>query len=94
MVKIIGEKGTLEVENPFFRRDGVPSRLNLYINDVAETVVIGNFNHYVCQVDAFCQAALNQLATPTPLDDALANMKVIDAIFLSEQENTWVNIPN
>lgn len=94
MVKLIGEKGTLEVENPFFRRDGVPSRINLYLNDVPETVVIGNFNQYLCQVDAFCQAALNQLAAPTPLEDALANMKVIDAIFVSDRENTWVDIPN
>ena len=92
MVKIIGDKGTLEVENPFFRREGIPSRLFLYRNDVAETIVIGSFNHYVCQVDAFCQAALNQLAAPTPLDDALANMKVIDAMFTSASENAWDDI--
>lgn len=92
MVKIIGDKGTLEVENPFFRRDGIPSRLFLYRNDVAEIIVIGSFNHYVYQVDAFCQAALNQLAAPTPLGDALGNMKVIDAIFASDRAKAWVNI--
>jgi hypothetical protein len=51
------------------------------------------FNHYVSQMDAFCNAALNQLAAPTPLIDALANMKVIDAVFASTSENAWVNIP-
>lgn len=93
MVKIIGDKGTLEVENPFFRRDGIPSRLLLYQYDVAETITIGEFDHYVCQVDAFCNAVLNQLATPTPLDDAFGNMKVIDAVFASDREKTWVSIP-
>jgi len=93
MVKIIGDKGTLEVENPFFRRDAIPSRLILYRNDVAEVISIGQFNHYVCQLDAFCQAALNQLAAPTPLLDALGNMQVIDAIFASDREKTWVSIP-
>jgi predicted dehydrogenase len=93
MVKIIGDKGTLEVENPFFRRDGIPSRLFLYRNDVAETIVVGEFNHYIYQVDAFCQAALNRLKAPTPLVDALENMRVIDAIFASDREKTWVDIP-
>jgi predicted dehydrogenase len=93
MVKIIGDKGTLEVENPFFRRDGIPSRLLLYRNGVPETIVIGTFNHYVCQLDAFCQAALNGGAAPTPLEDALMNMKVIDAVFASDRENAWVSIP-
>ena len=81
------------MENPFFSREGIPSRLTLYRNDIDETIVVGEFNHYVCQVDAFCQAALNQLSAPTPLADALENMKVIDAIFTSASENAWVNIP-
>jgi len=92
MVKIIGDKGTLEVENPFFLRDGIPSRLRLYRDNIGETIVSGEFNHYVCQVDAFCQAVLNRLAAPTPLSAALANMKVIDAIFASGRENAWVDI--
>lgn len=92
LVKIIGDRGTLEVENPFFRRDGIPSRLKLYRNDIEETIVIGEFNHYVFQVDAFSRAALNRHGAPAPLSDALANMKVIDAIFASGRENTWVDI--
>jgi predicted dehydrogenase len=52
MVKIIGDKGTLEVENPFFSREGIPSRLTLYRNDIEETIVVGEFN-----VVAFCQDA-------------------------------------
>ena len=92
LVKIIGEKGSLEVENPFFRRERVPSRLILYRNGGREIVVIGKHNQYVKQVDAFSIAALNGGQSPTPLDDALANMKVIDAIFTSARKKAWVSI--
>jgi predicted dehydrogenase len=30
---------------------------------------------------------------PTPLSDALANMKIIDAIFASAKDSQWVPIP-
>lgn len=94
LVKIIGERGTLEVENPFFRRERVPSRLILYRNGDREVIVVGIHNQYVKQVDAFSIAALTGGAAPTPLSDALANMKVIDAIFTSAKEKAWVNIPD
>jgi len=92
MVKIIGADGTLEVENPFFGREGVPSRLILYQNNVEEIITIGPFNQYVCQVDEFSNAVMNHRAAPTPLVDALENMKVIDAIFASDREKAWINV--
>jgi len=94
MVKIIGEKGTLEVENPFVPPRGLPTRLVLCRGDSKEIIDTGIHNQYVKQVDAFSIAVLNGGATPTPLDDALCNMKVIDAIFASARENTWVSIPD
>lgn len=91
-VNIVGDRGALQVENPFFRRNEIPSRLIVYREGNEETITIGHFNHYVCQVDAFCLAALNQLAVPTPLNDALNNMKVIDAVFASAHDKTWVSL--
>jgi len=93
MVKIIGERGTVQVINPFFNREEEPSRLIVYRGDDAEVIVIGNYNHYVSQVDAFSQAASNNQVAPTPLSDAVANMKVIDALFASASEKVWVGIP-
>jgi len=92
MVKICGEKGTLEVEYPFVPPRGKTSRLILCHGDREEVIDAGIHNQYVKQVDAFCSAALNGDAAPTPLDDALANMKVIDAVFGSAKEKAWVSI--
>lgn len=90
MVKIIGDRGTVLVINPFFNREEEPSRLIVYRDNVSEVITIGNHNHYVSQVDAFSRAVLNGQAAPTPLSDALANMKVIDAVFASARAGAWV----
>lgn len=92
MVKIIGEKGTLWVENPFYRRDDMPSRILVQRDHENEEIIVGHHNQYLDQINAFSLAALNGQPTPTPLADALANMKVIDGIFSSAATNTWVDI--
>jgi len=92
MLRIIGDKGTLFVETPFVGPANTPSRLVHGQGGIKKDIVIEYHDQYVLQVDAFCRAALNHLAAPTPLDDALANMTVIDAIFSSAREKNWVDI--
>ena len=92
MVKVIGDRGTVLVINPFYSRAEDPSRLIVYRGDQVDVIAIGNHNHYVNQVDAFSQAVLNQQPSPCPISDALANMKVIDALFASARDDRWVNI--
>lgn len=89
-VKINGSEGTLVVETPFFANG--PAQLRLTDAQGPRTLVIGDFNHYVAQVEAFSAAALAGQTSPTPLADALANQKVIDAIFSAGAGGTWVDI--
>lgn len=91
-VNIIGEKGRIVVDTPFYRRDDIPCQLLLYKENAIETIHIGHHNHYVKQVDAFCLAANENKPAPTPLDDAIANMRVIDAVFASHESGTWVDL--
>jgi predicted dehydrogenase len=42
--------------------------------------------------DAFAHAVLDDTAVPTPLEDAVANMRVIDAIVRSARTGGWVEI--
>jgi predicted dehydrogenase len=42
--------------------------------------------------DAFAHSIIDNTAVPTPLSDALANMKIIDAIFASADLSTWISI--
>lgn len=88
MVKINGSKASLIVENPFYRRD-VPSKLLLRRGDTNEEIIVGQFNHYVEQVNAFSTAVLSGSPAPTPLSDAVANMKVIEGIFEADKTGKW-----
>lgn len=90
-VKIFGDKASLLVENPFYRRD-VPSRLLLRSDHEDEVLTVGHHDHYVELITAFSRAALEGDPAPTPLSDALANMNVLDALFRSAESGGWVVI--
>lgn len=92
-VQIIGSVGALTLENPFYHR-GVPSRLFIRRGDEEQTIVVGEHNHYVAQADAFALAVLNGRPAPTPLVDALANMRTLDALFMSADQEQWVSVNN
>ena len=91
-VYVSGEKGSLTIEIPFNPPKNEETKLIWQAGKVSNTQVIDACDHYVEQVDILARTITQQEVTPTPLSDALANMKVIDAIFASHQSQTWVNI--
>ena len=46
-------------------------------------------DQYTIQGDAFSLAIRENTEVPVPLEDALGNMKVIDAIFRSANNGRW-----
>ena len=90
-VKVMGSKASLVIENPFYHR-GVPSRLIVREGNSDREILVGSFNHYVEQVNAFADAVNSGKTAPTPLSDALANMKVIDAVFKSAETKDWQEV--
>lgn len=90
-VRIIGEKASVFVENPFYRRS-VSSRLLLRRDNDDEVITVGHYDHYLEMVSAFSRAALEGRPAPTPLSDALANMKALDALFASAKSGGWSSI--
>ena len=91
-VHIFGTKGKLEIEIPVNAVADEPARLSLQINKSIEEIHTEAVNQYTLQGDAFSQAILNDIPAPTPITDALNNMKVIDAVFKSAKEKAWINI--
>ncbi|MGJ8691350.1 MAG: Gfo/Idh/MocA family protein [Thalassotalea sp.] len=91
-VYIMGEKGSLTIEFPFYQPDDCDARLIIKHDQSPEVHQVAACNHYQKQADALAIAINNNADTPTPLTDALANMKVIDAIFKSHKNNSWVSI--
>jgi hypothetical protein len=53
-------------------------------------IVLESCNQYTIQGDAFSQAILNDTEVPTPLEDAVANMKVLEALVRSGNDGIWI----
>jgi predicted dehydrogenase len=81
------------VEIPFNPPTDRPTRIWWQQADGArEEITFARSNHYTIQGELFSQAILNDTAVPTPLDDAVANMAVIDAIFRSAESGRWESV--
>jgi predicted dehydrogenase len=89
-VNVFGTKGRIEVEIPFNAPNDRPSRI--FIDDGRDlfgggitTETFPTCDQYTIQGDAFSRAVLENTAVPVPLEDAIKNMAVIEAIFRSAE---------
>jgi predicted dehydrogenase len=96
-VQFFGTKGRIEMEIPFNAPIDRPTRI--FIDETGELfgsgIVTEEFpvaDQYTMQGDAFSRAILEDTEVPVPLEDAIANMKVIEAIFQSAKTSNWVTI--
>ncbi|MGI8467399.1 MAG: Gfo/Idh/MocA family protein [Pyrinomonadaceae bacterium] len=85
-MQFFGEKGRIEIEIPFNIPPETSTRI--FIDDGAdlyganaETIEIPAANQYTIQGDLFSRAILENTEQAISLEDSLANMAVIDAIF-------------
>ncbi len=89
-VIIFGTAGHIEIEIPFNAPPDRPTRIWYQQNGKVEEIAFGICDQYTIEFDLFSLAVLNNTAVPTPLEDAVANMKVIEAIFESSKSGGWV----
>jgi predicted dehydrogenase len=89
---VYGTLGRIVIEDPFNPPLDSPARAWLYTVDEPRELISPAANPYKLMVEAFAAAALEGRAVPTPLEDARANMRVIDAIFESGRTGSWVAI--
>lgn len=91
-VTVIGTTGRIEIEIPFNQPPDQPARLWSVIDGQTEEILLDPCNQYTVQADLFSLAVINDLPVPTPLEDAIANMRVIDAVFASSRTASRVTI--
>ncbi|MBV9295214.1 MAG: Gfo/Idh/MocA family oxidoreductase [Acidobacteriaceae bacterium] len=91
-MQILGTTGRIEIEIPYNIPPDQPSRI--FIDNGAElagrSARIEEFataDQYTIQGDAFSQAIQENGDVPVPLEDALANMKVIEAVFRAAESS-------
>jgi predicted dehydrogenase len=96
-IQFLGTTGRIEIEIPF---NPLPDRATrIRIDDGTDitgaNIVVEEFppcDQYTVQGDAFSRAILDGVPPPVPLEDALANMRAIDAIFRSAETGKWENV--
>lgn len=91
-VNIIGTEGRIEIEIPFNAPPDRQTRMWHQVGTDIEEFVFDACDHYTIQGDLFSRAVLEGTDVPTPLEDAVANMRVIDAIVRSAQRSNWESI--
>jgi len=88
--EISGTTGRIEVEIPVNAPNDRPTKITLVTNEGSEDFLFEAVDQYTLQAEQFANSILNGLPVPTPLSDAIGNMRVIDAIFESAKCGKWV----
>jgi predicted dehydrogenase len=89
-VTVFGTEGYVEIEIPFNALPNGPHKLWHKRGQTMTTHEVGHHDQYTTQGDLLSRAILDDAPVPTPLHDAVANMRVIDAMLKSANEKKWV----
>ena len=96
-IQLCGTKGRIELVIPVNAPQGAKTRI--HIDDCSSlegtgivTETLPESDQYELQGTAFSRAVRGEVALPFGVDDAIANMRVIDALFRSEKSGRWESI--
>jgi predicted dehydrogenase len=93
-IHFLGTRGRIEIEIPFNAPADRPTRL--FIDDSGDlfgggitTETFPVCDQYTLEGDAFSKAVLEDTEVPVPVEDAIKNMAVIEAIVSSANSGHW-----
>jgi predicted dehydrogenase len=89
-VHILGTHGRIDLcEVPFNAPNDRPCVVRYAAGSEFHSINCDVCDQYTIQGDLFAEAILNDTPVPTPIEDAVANMEVIEAIIASGKANGW-----
>jgi len=89
-VEIVGDQGRLELSDvPFNAPNDRPCVVRLQQGNDVSRFELETCDQYTIQGDLFAEAILEDKPVPTPLDDAVRNMEVIEAVVASGRSGLW-----
>jgi predicted dehydrogenase len=96
-VQILGTTGRVEIEIPFNAPADRPCLVRVddgrdVVGSGIETVTVPTCNQYRIQGDLFSRAVATGGPAPYPLDDTIANMRVVEALFKSAASGAWMEV--
>ena len=91
-VDIIGTAGSITIDLPFNAYTDVPVKVTVASGNGIREILVGPADQYGLMMGSFANTVLNKKVLPVPVDDAILNQKVIDAIILSSESNSWESV--
>jgi predicted dehydrogenase len=91
-VDVLGSGGELSVLLPFNAYPDTPMQVTVTTGLGRRQVYAPATDQYVEMFEAFSRAVREGGTAPTPPEDAVANMKVLDALFKSEKSGGWEKV--
>jgi predicted dehydrogenase len=96
-VQLLGTKGRIEIQIPFNAPSGGTTRLLVDDGSALDGAgvaveILPPCDQYTLEGDAFSRAVRGEAPLPYGVDDAIANMRIIDALFRSEKSGRWEKI--
>ncbi|MDR1936404.1 MAG: Gfo/Idh/MocA family oxidoreductase [Candidatus Accumulibacter sp.] len=89
-VEIRGSEGEISFRLPYNMFADVPAELDVNTRIAPRTLHIGPASQYTLMFEAFCEAIRGDgKPLPTPPQDSIGNMRVLDALVRSEKSEGW-----
>ena len=87
-IELFGDRGRIDVAIPF--TPSAMTRARIVVND--ETLELDAVDQYTLQGEEFSRAVRGEGSVPSTIDNAIANMSVIDALFRSAETASWQEV--
>ena len=96
-VQVLGSKAKLEIIIPFNAPPDERTAITIdtgapFDGSLARREILPAVDQYTEQAEAFALAVLGEKPLPWGIEDAIASMKVIDAVFASEKSGAWAPV--
>ena len=96
-VQIVGTRGRIEIQIPFNAPQGEATRIFIDNGSALDgkniaTEVIARCDQYTLECETFSRAVRGEIPLPYGFEDALMNMRVIDALFRSEKSGRFEEV--
>src|SRR4029078_7451912 len=79
-VNIFGDQGRVEIDIPFNAPPNRPCTMRHQRGNETEKIALPVCDQYTIQGELFSKAILEGTPVPTPIEDSVANMRVIEAV--------------
>ena len=91
-VNIYGTEGRVEIDIPFNAPPDRSCTMRHERQGTVEEISVPICDQYTIQGELFSEAVLADTPVPTPIEDAVANMRVIEAVLESDRAQRWITL--